>query len=548
MMKQQGSRGRDTAPASNSGNAAPPIVPPDSDDESCLWPSPEAIVKEIVKAGATFFLDDLGRAYASIPCREPMPHRENWPLSYKSKTCRRLLRSLIPIQLRGSIQRQCFREAIDLMEAIAADRTQEVTLANRISRSHDGSILIDMADPCWRAIQVSEKGWSVQDTERAVFRRHKHQRALPTPIPGGDINRLFDFVPTAEQKDRLLTLAWLVSALVPDVMTPIMLRIGQPGGAKSTTSMMLRSLIDPSTTEILGEAERGQLVQVMFHHAIPCFDNLGRFGRNDADFFCRAVTGVGFEKRQLFTDMDEVLLKFKRSIILNGVTLPTTRPDFLDRSLVFHIDRLKNFRPRNEIEDEFRSASPLLLGALLDLLVETLKHLPSTSASTEFRMADFARLGRAVARALKQHDRDFDDAYRSTLQHQADDALDADPFANAVVSYVQALKKEVETTAAEFLEKLTAFAKEKKLEHSGKFWPGGPRWVTTRLTELVPVFSVSGVRFERLPRENKSRKFRLSCVQTDAATSAATSSTSPGDVDEEAASCQDVRSMSEERS
>ncbi len=421
-------------------------------------PKPEEVVALLKKTKIAFFHDEFGQLFADIDCGQPTPHREQWPLSPKSRPLCRRIRAIARKRKKWNLTRRVLRETIELLEADADGRTQEVTLSNRISES-DGRIWIDMADPSWRSIEVDADGWRVASDNTPRFRRHRHQAALPDPVQGGKIDELFEIIPTDDESDRLLLLTWLISALMPSVITPILVHIGQPGGAKTTRSLILRSLIDPSSTGVLGETERSHLLQVMFHHAIPCFGNLGQFDRKDADFFCRAVTGAGFEKRQLYTDMDEVLFRFKRSIIINAIELPTTRCDFLDRCLVLEVERVAKFKPRNIIDEQFKKSSPRLFGAILDLLASTLRQLPLTEAPTEFRMADYARVGRAVARALNRTEKDFDDAYRSTIHNHAYDTLDDDTFAASLVLFMMEADNEAFEGTAQASEKLVDFAR-----------------------------------------------------------------------------------------
>ncbi|MDR9787650.1 MAG: hypothetical protein RJR37_10485 [Peptococcaceae bacterium MAG4] len=53
----------------------------------------------------------------------------------------------------------------------------------------------------------------------------------------------------------------------------------------------------------------------------PCFDNLDGLSPWQSDMLCQAATGGGISKRELYTDMEEVILSFLRCPMLNGINL-----------------------------------------------------------------------------------------------------------------------------------------------------------------------------------------------------------------------------------
>ena len=63
---------------------------------------------------------------------------------------------------------------------------------------------------------------------------------------GGSLDELWQFVNIREE-ELALVLAWLVQALCPTGPYPILCLYGQQGSAKSTTTRVLRTLIDPCT-------------------------------------------------------------------------------------------------------------------------------------------------------------------------------------------------------------------------------------------------------------------------------------------------------------
>ena len=89
-----------------------------------------------------------------------------------------------------------------------------------------------------------------------------------------------------------------------------------------------------------------------------------------SDTFCRAVTGTGNSKRQLYTDDEDVTYQYRRCPGLNGINIVATRGDFLDRvilyecSMIDDADRMED----KELDRKFKEKAPRILGAILDIL------------------------------------------------------------------------------------------------------------------------------------------------------------------------------------
>lgn len=458
-------------------------------------------------SGVTFFHDQHGNLFAWIPTMAPNPHFECLPLS--SRSFRARLVQLAESYAVKPTPAGVINESIKSAELVAF-RSGTRDLANR-HRGGDREIAIDLGDPDWKMVRVSPSGWELCQQYEPMFFRPQHVKALPVPVPGGNPFELFEYVTADTDEDKLLILCWTVSALHPEISSPILTLAGIQGSAKTTSSKRLRDLIDPSVTPVLGDLELSNLFLTFQHHAVPSFENVSKFDRRTADMFCRAVTGNGVERRKLFTNSDQVLYSFRRPIIINGIDSPSTRPDFLDRCIVINCHRIKAFRTLKELDTAFQEARPRLFGALLDLLARTLKLLPDTPPSTEFRMADFAHFGRALAVALGKTPEDFDEAYRLNVRHQDKEALEATPLSIAVKDF--AVKNPASSpwtgTAQELLGELRSIAKRNGDPNVLSDIPKNARWLSSRLGELVTALAVEGVIVDRLPRSRSSRGWKV---------------------------------------
>jgi len=287
--------------------------------------------------------------------------------------------------------------------------------------------------------------------------------------------------------------------------------VGQQGSAKTTRCCRIRSLLDPSETAMLGDVEFGNLAQTFHHHAVPTFENVASLNRRQTDMFCRAVTGNGIEKRKLYTDLDQVLYSYRRGIMINAIDVPSTRPDFLDRCLVMHCRRIGAFLPTQQLDRQFEEARPQLLGALLDLLVKTMRALATIPPAREFRMADFAHFGRAVAAAWGKSPTAFDDAYRLNIRHQDLDVLEDSPMTRLLKKFVEGYGREKpwKGTAGALLTELKTVAKHNEDRDAERDLPRSGGWLSSRLGEMTQALSTQGIIITKLPRTKDTRGWEL---------------------------------------
>ena len=459
---------------------------------------------------ARLFCDEYGVAFAYFYWPKPRPHFECLPI--KSRQFRQRLYSAsrtTPMAMSASGLRQ-FVEDLEL-EAGAAKST---SLANRVAMA-GGDIFVDLGDDCWTMIRVTRDGYRLVRQRKPRFYRAKHQQPLPKPVQGGSPWEIFNYLAVNDEADKLLVLTWILAAFYPATPIPILLAIGSPGSAKTTNCKRIRILIDPSSVPVLDDPTNRDCLQIFYHHAVPCFENVGHFSRKRADMLCRAVTGSGVERRRLYSDTDAVIFAFRRPILLNGTDIPSTRPDFLDRCLILQGKRMETFQSLKSLDAQYEQARPRLLGAILDLLVKTLALLGSTPSTGEFRMADFAHFGRAVAMALGKTPADFDAAYRANLGEQSHELVEDCPFARAVKELAKVYCKDDpwEGNPTKMLTHAIAAAKKHKISTTGSAWPKSARWASTRLTELTSVLRSERVIVERLSRKNDGRPWRIYSVE-----------------------------------
>jgi hypothetical protein len=322
--------------------------------------------------------------------------------------------------------------ALLLLEA-RAQKGRKVVLWNRVARGPDGAIWLDLADG--RAVRITAQGFGLVADPPVLFRRFSHQEPLPAPAPAGDLRGLDAFLNLRDADDTILFYTSLVAALVPDIPQPLLILHGPQGAAKTTTARLRRRLIDPSAmATVLVRREISELVQALDHHYMPILDNLSSLSAWQEEVLCQAATGGGFTKRALYSDQEDVLFRFRRPLVLTGISLPSAAPDLLDRALLIDLERIPVSRRRDErvLWGEFERERPALLGGLLGALSQAMRIEPALALPGLQRMADFTRFGAAAAEALGFGAERFCQALAANAVRQGEEVVEDDPVAEAV--------------------------------------------------------------------------------------------------------------------
>lgn len=66
-----------------------------------------------------------------------------------------------------------------------------------------------------------------------------------------------------------------------------------------------------------------------------------------SDIFCKAITGAVYAKRKLYSNDDEVNLRYRRKIILNGISFSLDRGDLVERSIIYNTVKIRTFRHKS---------------------------------------------------------------------------------------------------------------------------------------------------------------------------------------------------------
>jgi len=359
----------------------------------------------------------------------------------------------------------------------------------------DSVIWYDLGDG--RAVRIDSLGWHIVDDPPILFKNFSHQQVQVEPVDTDckDVYEIFNFVRIKDDDSKLLYIANLVAALIPDIPHPIDVFYGVKGSSKTTACRMKKDIVDPSTLESMSPPNSpNEFIQTCSHHWFLTIDNLSKLPEWLSDTLCRVVTGEGFSKRKLYTDDSDIIYSFKRCIALNGINLVADKPDLLDRALLFELEPIdpKDRKTEKELKLMFEKLKPKILGALFSLLFKARAVLPNIHLSKKARMADFDELGCAVARALGLSDEDFLNAYKRNRDIQNKEALEASTTAECIMILMKD-KEDWKGSPSLLLSELITVANVNNIDKESKSFPKTANMVWKRMQEVIPNLKDVGI-------------------------------------------------------
>jgi hypothetical protein len=399
--------------------------------------------------------------------------------------------------------RQCFlkkneiKEMQEMLNTIAHLKGPTFKLHYRAAW-YENRLWIDLGSDDWSVVKVSPSRWKIVRSKKAptIFKRFSHTKALPVPVSGGKLDLLRPFIRIPSDSAWNLLQVWIIAAFVPNISRPGIILHGLQGSGKSSTAKILRTLIDPSVTPLLSlPSTHQELVQQLDHHYIIGLDNLQEIRPCDSDALCRAVTGGAFTKRKLYTDTDDVIFKFIRPFILNGINIPGSSPDLLDRSIMIQLGRIEadQRRAEQDIMNGFQKVHPRIFGAILDGISAAMKNRHSVKLEPLPRMADFAQWGYSIADHLGISGKGFLKLYAKNAMLQHNEVIDSDPVAQSIMNLAKA-EGSFEGTPTELHQRCKEYLPEE--ETRDRSWPKAVAVFSKRFNRVIHNLQELGLNVE----------------------------------------------------
>ena len=461
----------------------------------------DLLLKLVKESGSLLFRDDLGEAYAQV---RSCGQEKIWRC--RGRDFRRWLVRLFLEREAKVPYAEAITSALGAIESRIGSGSPEYPLFNRVAL-FDGAIYYDLADESGQMVKVTPGHWTIEANGPVpLFRRYAHQRPQVVPLSGGDPFMLTRFINLKDEVSRLLVVVYAIACLVPDIPHPILVVHGPGGAAKTTLCRMLRAVIDPSALPVISfPREERELIQKLSHHWFAPFDNVSTLPDWLQDCLCRASTGEGFSKRELYSDDEDIIYSFRRCVLLNGINIAATHSDLLRRCILLGLEEIaaEERRPEKLILAEFEQARPKILGGMFDVLSQALVYLPSVRLPELPSMADFALWGAAISRALGKGEGAFLQAYGANIQQQHAEAIESSLVASVLMRFMEN-RENWEGSPSQLYSALKTKAEELNISVSDRQWPRNPNWLVRSLNRVVPNLRAEGLTIE-CQRSHKKR-------------------------------------------
>jgi energy-coupling factor transporter ATP-binding protein EcfA2 len=263
------------------------------------------------------------------------------------------------------------RTALNTLGALARVEGQEHDLKTRWGRV--GKKIYYETSP-GRVWEIDADGWRRASDPPVRFRRLDLLRPLPDPVAGGTLEDLTEVI-KLEGVSLRMYLSTLASYPFEDVPRPALAIVGKQGGGKSTRTKVLKRLLDEDGSDFV--SPQGDILRQATHRAVVAFDNQSSFPKDFSDLLSSLITGGGDSRRELYSNNREFAFRVMRPVVLNGINIPSDRPDLLERTLIVEVP---DIRPEErETEDDFwtnfEEKRGVLLGVVFDLISGVLRNL-----------------------------------------------------------------------------------------------------------------------------------------------------------------------------
>jgi hypothetical protein len=320
-------------------------------------------------------------------------------------------------------------------------------------------------------------------------------KPLQVPVAGGSLTELDKFL-NIHGNDLILAKAWLFTTLQTGIPYPILVFSSQQKSGKSTSAKVLAELIDPNVAALVGKpkSEEDLFISVS-NRLMVAFDNVSFIDENFSDALCRIATGGAYVKRKLHSDSNEIILKAKNPILLNGIGDLTTRGDLLDRSIVINLPTLKDKADEGKFWMDFEEAKPRILGALLDAVCQVLRNFDDVNLTgCDIRMMDFAKVGVAAEHFLGLTAGGFVEICNENYRNSNKIAFENNPVANVIIELVKRMGN-LDGTATSLYSLVYNNADEPT--RRTRAFPNGVQGFSNCLERLTPNLQVEGIVIER---------------------------------------------------
>lgn len=311
--------------------------------------------------------------------------------------------------------------------------------------------LIDICDEARRVLKVDKTGVNYINDSPVNFLKMKGMKPLPKYIENQDIKEgimlLRKYLPDSEEAFSLI-FAFLCCSLAGTTTQPILVIQGPEGCGKSTITRVCRAFYDDSSTPLRSPSGGLEnLINDAENSYGMTLDNLSYIDIKLSNMLCKFATGIGFTKRQLWTDNGIHLINLKRPIIINGITYLGTQPDFISRAFIVDLPTMPPSERRSDeaFWADFENDKAAIFSALLGALVSGYQHKKDVEVDYKTRLLGETEWVKACERNLGMEG-NFEKAYKANHERANQNNIDSCPIGNAIQIFMSTRTEYIGTT------------------------------------------------------------------------------------------------------
>lgn len=256
-------------------------------------------------------------------------------------------------------------------------------------------IYLNLCNTDHEFVEITETGWQIvaNPPRNMNFIRVTGMEPLPHPVCGGSMDELRPFVNVKNDDDFMLIKGWLLGVFQPYGGHAFLGFSGAAGSAKSTTNRNVLDLVDPNAAPSREPRDPRDVTVYANQACVMWYENLSRIETWFSDILCSLATGSGDRSREFYSQRKEVIFKFQRHVIFNGIPSLARRSDLAQRVIEIETPFIPKSQRKTErkLNQAYQKARPRILGALLDAVSVALRRHLTTEVPDLPRLADFVQ-------------------------------------------------------------------------------------------------------------------------------------------------------------
>ena len=271
------------------------------------------------------------------------------------------------------------------------EEAEKVDVYIRTAGDLQGGIEYSLKDSKQRVVVIDKDGWKLTNESRYKFLHSSASKpqVVPEMCEKNPIDLLKPYV-NLKGDSLILFVVWLIQAFCAGNHFALLVT-AERGAGKSTLCRIIRSIIEPSGTDISHfSKKKDDLLNILSNLYLVCFDNVRDISKEQSDLLCSAITGGTATKRALYTDNDMFVQKLHNTVVVNGISTTTKESDLAERFLVLKLKKLPSNKICRERDfwDSFNRDLPNILGAIFATLSKAMIYFETLSLKNMPRMAD----------------------------------------------------------------------------------------------------------------------------------------------------------------